>query len=189
MKIFNLRNLFLRSLFLFLSCSDPVPLPAQLPKGSITMNQVQYNGWKTLVAGEHYVFSPDGLGVKGIGKINVLTGRITEVCLKPNCMHMPPSDPKIDPDYCRASSYSQLLFTVGQELFYTYHIFDVDLDKVENGEADNTNVIYLLASYNVTTGENREILRIKSSEFEQMYRFIHHNGSIYYLRSVKMFAE
>ena len=176
--------LAIMSLMLLCSCSDPTPISAELPDGIITTKNVQYNGWRSIIAGEQYVFSADGLGIQGTGKINTVTNRVTEVCLKPNCDHRPVHDPKIEPDYCRMSSYCDLYFVSGQEIFYSYHVFDTDYDKVDHDESNNTDVIYIFASYNFTTGESREILKIKTTDFEQMYKFIHHDGYIYYNRNV-----
>jgi len=183
-RIHVLVFLVVLSILFFCSCSDPIPISAELPEGIITTKNVQYNGWKSLVAGGQYVFSADGLGFQGTGKINTVTNRVTEVCLKPNCDHSAPYDPKVNPDYCRMHTLCDLYFVAGQEIFYSYHVFDVDYDKVDNEESNNTNVIYIFASYNFTTGESRDILKIKTTDFEQMYNFIHHDGYIYYNRNV-----
>ena len=172
------------SILQFTSCSDPEPILAHLPEGSISTENVQYNGWRNMIVADRYVFSPDGLGIQGTGKINVLTNRVTNVCLQPNCNHAAPSDPEINPEYCHIPSNCELLFAVNQEIFYTYHFFDVDFDKVERGEENNTEVIYVFASYNFVTGETQDILEITTTNFEQMYKFIHSDGYIYYNRNV-----
>ena len=166
------------------SCRDPEPIPVSLPEGSITTKNVQYSGWQNLIAGDKYVFSANGLGIHGTGKINLLTGRISSVCIKPGCLHMPPGDIQVDTDYCRVPFTSDLLFVVGQELFYRYHASIVDYDLVDREEPNNTQTVYIFASYNFMTGEYREILRMKSTDHEQMYRFIHSGGYIYYDRQV-----
>ncbi len=183
MKKIPLVLLFLLVFALVLtSCSDPEPIPAELPEGSITTKNVQVSGWNNMIAGDKYVFSTNGLGIHGTGKINLLTGRITNVCIQPGCLHMPPADIDADPNACRIPSTAELLFAVGEELFYRYHAYVVDYDKVEKDEPDNTETVYIFASYNTATGEYREILRIQSTEFEQMYRFIQSGGYIYYNR-------
>ncbi len=169
---------------LFTACRDPEPIPARLPEGIITTEKVQENGWRGLIAGDRYVFAADGLGFQGTGKINTLTNRVTEVCLKPNCDHSAPRDPKANPNYCRMHSLCELYFVAGQEIFYSYYVFDVDYHKVDRDESNNTDVIYIFASYNFNTGESRDILKIKSTDFEQMYHFIHHDGYVYYNRNV-----
>ncbi len=151
----------------------------------ITMKNVQCNGWRNLIADERYVYSTNGLGIQGTGKIEISTGVVRGVCLDPNCSHDFPYDPRIDPDYCRIPPNSDLYFVVGQELFYRYHVFLVDFEKVARGEENNTSVFYIFASYNVETGESRDLLQIETTENEQMLNFIHNEGWIYYSRWIR----
>ncbi len=176
--------LVILSALLLISCSDLPPMTTELPFESIETKNVQYNGWRNMVFGDRYVFSADGLGTAGVGKININSNRISDVCLRPNCTHGFPGHIRFDPGYCRVSSISELLFVVDQELFYTYHVFEEDEEKTKRGEENNTDVIYIFASYNFITGETRDILKIKMNEFEQMYKFIHSKGYIYYCRNV-----
>jgi len=166
------------------SCSDYHPRTTGEFFEKITTKNVQYNGWRNMIVGEQYVFSSNGLGTKGIGKINVDTNRVSEVCLQPNCSHGFPGYIEFDQNYCRASSISELLFVVDSEIFYKYHVFEVNEEKPENLEEGNSDVIWIFASYNYETGENRDILKIKTNEFEQMYNFIYSKGYIYYCRYI-----
>ncbi len=184
MKKIPLVLLFLLVFALFpTSCSDPEPIPAELPEGSITTRNVQISGSKYMIANDKYVFSAQKLGIKGTGKINLLTNRVTNVCIQPGCTHKLPHNIDI-PGYCHIPATSDLLFVVEEEIFYRYYNHLVDYDKADNNEPDNREVIQIFASYNITTGEYREILTMKMTEFEYMFNFIHHKGYIYYNRQV-----
>lgn len=158
--------------------------PKQIPPDfeSITLERVQYNGWRNMIAGERYVFSSDGLGSVGMAKINQSTHQISDVCLKPNCNHGFPGYIQFDSDYCRASGICELQFTVGEEIFYTYHYFETDEEDLQMQGESKSDVICVFAFYNYVTGESRDLLKIKASDYEYMYRFTHSKGYIYYCR-------
>jgi len=181
------------SVLLLVSCrSAPPPLTTAWPFEEITMENVQYNGWRNMVFGGQYVFSSDGLGTLGMGKLDLLTNGISEVCLRPDCNHGFPGQILFDPNYCRVSAISEPLFVVEREIFYTYHVFEEVKEKTESGAENNADeieesrmdVIYIFASYNFITGESRDILQIRTTEFEQMYKFSYSNGYIYYCRNI-----
>ncbi len=184
MKKIVVNVLVVFSVVMMVSCSDHHLRTTEEFFEKITTTNVQYNGWRNMIVGGQYVFSPDGLGTNGIGKINVDTNRVSEVCLQPNCLHGFPGYIDTYPNYCRASTISELLFVVDREIFYIYHVFEVNEEKKGNMEEGNSDVIWIFASYNYVSGEHRDILKIKTNEFEQMYKFIHSNGYIYYSRNI-----
>ena len=152
-------------------------------EGEITMDRVQYNGWHDFVSNENYVFAGWYFDTKSAAKYNLTTGTVTEVCVKPGCDHMKAFE--FNPDGCPVPKDIDPMFTIGNKLYYTYHIIMADKEELEtltDGGSVKSTIWDYFASYDITTGEYSELIKSNATEFDGLSSFIYRDGRIYYNR-------
>lgn len=170
------------SAVLLVSCkSSESQSIAERVVGEVTMDRVQYNGWHDFVSNENYVFAGWHFETKSAAKYNLSTGTVTEVCVKPGCDHMKAFE--FNPDGCPVPKDIDPMFTIGNKLYYTYFTIMADKEELEtltDGGSVKSTTWYYFASYDITTGEYRELLKLGTTDLGGFSSFIYRNGRIYF---------
>ncbi len=164
------------------SCKSGEPLSTmEKVVGEITMDRVQYNGWHDFISNDNYVFAGWYFDTRSAAKYNLSTEMITEVCIKPGCDHI--KEYEFKPDGCPVPKDIDPMFTIGNKLYYTYFTLIADKEELEaltdEGCVKSTRWDYF-ASYDITTGEYHELIKLNTTAFGGFSSFIYRNGRIYY---------
>ena len=154
-------------------------------KFEITLEKVQYSGWRDFVSNNNYVFSSVLFGKQAVSKYNIVTNTITDVCLKPGCDHR--SRTNVESGGCPVPKNLFFQFTDGNKVYYTYDVAIADEDALAEADAGGSGELTLwnyFVSYDITTGEYREIIKSNASDFDPLFNFIYREGKIYFNRYI-----
>ena len=152
--------------------------------GYISTNTVQYCGWQDYISDGTYVIASEGFQTGVITKYNLATGNITNVCMKNGCRHLTMSFEHTMSDNCPIPLSSKLFFVHNQKIYYTYDISHFDEQELEEFESTKLLRRNIFASYDLTTGEQQNILEVERNDYEQLYTFKLVGDYIYYFRYI-----
>lgn len=185
-KIFCLFLFVIILIVSFYSCEEK-PLNNEnndTEESAVSMNSVQYFGWQQLISDNSYVISTNVMAdYSETVKYNIKTGNISSVCLRQNCRHESIVFAN-DIDYCHIPESSSMRFLVDGKIYYTYDIVSYDEEELELQGSVKPVHTSVFSYYDITTGEYKDILTIKESDYERMFSAIFSDGYIYYLRYI-----
>lgn len=172
------------------SCNGTEKIPNNTPidTGPNSTSNVLAAHWDFYVSDGQYMIGPQLFLIPskertflGDVKYNLKTHTVTSVCVDELCDHKSRSD-------CKLTEDCIYYFIYENRLYYnrTYYEIAGSYNVVDNN--GNPAIQYItethqcFCSYDLTTGEYRELLNINASEIEQMKRVVLYNGAAYYLR-------